>query len=46
VGSGKITTYEFLHLLKGPKKDKRTWKVAAPNGLFLHEICYPNQSRL
>ena len=40
VGSGKLTTDEFLHLLKGPKKDKRIWKVAAPNGLFLHEIKY------
>jgi tRNA pseudouridine38-40 synthase len=38
VGSGKLTTEEFIELLKGPKKEKRLWKVAAPNGLFLHEI--------
>ena len=41
VGSGKLTTEEFLNLLNGPKRDKRVWKVAAPYGLYLHEIKYP-----
>lgn len=41
VGSGKLTTTDFLNQLNGPKRDKRIWKVAAPNGLFLYEIKYP-----
>ena len=40
VGSGKITKEEFLNFLKGPKREKRIWKIAAPNGLFLFEIKY------
>jgi tRNA pseudouridine38-40 synthase len=40
VGSGKLTTDEFLKLLSGPKREKRLWKIAAPNGLFLYEIKY------
>lgn len=41
VGSKKLTVEDFSNLLHGPKWDKRIWKVAAPNGLFLHEINYP-----
>lgn len=41
VGSGKLTPEQFSRLLDGPLKDKRLWKVAAPNGLFLFEIKYP-----
>lgn len=40
VGSGKLTKEEFINQLNGPKRDKRIWKVAPPNGLFLHEIKY------
>lgn len=43
VGSGKLTTEDFLHQLNGPKKEKRIWKVAAANGLFLYKINYPNE---
>lgn len=41
VGSGKLTTADFLYLLNGPKKEKRIWKTAAPNGLFLFKTKYP-----
>lgn len=40
VGNGKLTVDEFLELLKGPKHDKRLWKVAHPKGLFLYRILY------
>lgn len=40
VGSGKLTPDDFLNLLNGPIKEKRLWKVASPNGLFLFEIKY------
>jgi tRNA pseudouridine38-40 synthase len=41
VGSGKLTTDDFINLLNGPKNTKQLWKVAAPNGLFLYRINYP-----
>jgi tRNA pseudouridine38-40 synthase len=40
VGSGKLTTDEFVNLLNGPKSAKQSWKVASPNGLFLYRIQY------
>jgi len=40
VGSGKLSTDDFLNLLNGPKSPKQNWKVAAPNGLFLYQITY------
>lgn len=40
VGSGKLSTDDFINLLNGPKVDKKKWRVAAPNGLFLYEITY------
>ncbi len=40
VGSGKISTDDFLKLLDGPKSEKTMWKVAAPNGLFLYRVNY------
>lgn len=42
VGSGKYSPEEFLNLLSVPKRDKRIWKVAAPYGLYLHQINYPD----
>ena len=42
VGTGKISTEEFLSLLDGPKSNKQIWKVASPNGLFLYRVNYPN----
>jgi tRNA pseudouridine38-40 synthase len=41
VGSGKLSTDEFLMYLHGPKNIKQLWKVAPPNGLFLYRISYP-----
>jgi tRNA pseudouridine38-40 synthase len=40
VGSGKISSDDFLKLLDGPKSEKQLWKVAPPNGLFLTQIRY------
>ena len=40
VGSGKLSREEFLFQLKGPKRDKRIWKVASPSGLYLFDIKY------
>ena len=40
VGSGKISTDDFIALLNGPKKTQQIWKVASPNGLFLYRINY------
>lgn len=40
VGSGKLTTNEFMNILNGPKSEKQLWKVAPPNGLFLYRINY------
>lgn len=40
VGSGKITTEEFLTLLDGPKVNKQLWRVAPANGLYLYRINY------
>jgi tRNA pseudouridine38-40 synthase len=40
VGSGRLTTEDFLYQLHGPKREKRIWKVAPANGLFLYEIKY------
>lgn len=40
VGGGKLTTNEFMNILHGPKNEKRIWKVAPPNGLFLYQINY------
>jgi len=42
VGSGKISSADFLSLLDGPKIEKHKWKVASPNGLFLYRINYSN----
>lgn len=41
VGSGKISSDDFINLLDGTKKTKQLWKVATPNGLFLYRINYP-----
>lgn len=41
-GSGRLTKEDFVNQLKGPKREKRIWKVAPPNGLFLYEIKYLN----
>lgn len=40
VGSGKLSTDDFLNLLNGNKHSKQLWKVASPNGLFLYRIKY------
>lgn len=40
VGSGKISTNDFMLLLNGTKSEKQNWKVATPNGLFLYRINY------
>lgn len=40
VGSGKLSTDDFIKLLDGPKNPKQLWKVASPNGLFLYKINY------
>lgn len=40
VGTGKLSTQDFFDLLYGEKRDKRIWKVAPPNGLFLIDIRY------
>ena len=40
VGSGKISTNDFLTFLNTPKNEKQIWKVASPNGLFLYKINY------
>lgn len=40
VGSGKLSTDEFIELLNGKKNTKQHWKVAPPNGLFLYRIYY------
>lgn len=40
VGSGRIDPEIFCKLLKGPKIEKRLWKVSPPNGLFLYKINY------
>lgn len=42
VGSGKLSTNEFIELLYAPKSDKQLWKVASPNGLYLYRINYPS----
>ncbi len=42
VGSGKMSEEDFLYQLEGPKKEKRLWKVAPANGLFLMDIMYPD----
>lgn len=36
VGGGMISPDEFEGLLNGPKKTKRLWMVAPPNGLYLY----------
>jgi len=41
VGSGKISSEEFISLLNSPKDNKQRWKVATPNGLYLYRINYP-----
>lgn len=41
VGSGKISSQEFIALLNSPKDNKQRWKVASPNGLYLYRINYP-----
>lgn len=38
VGSGKMTVQDFQLLLKKTKIEKKPWKVAPPNGLFLFNI--------
>lgn len=38
VGGKKITPDEFLYLLKGPAKERRLWKVAPPQGLYLYSF--------
>lgn len=40
VGSGKLSTQDFLELLNGPKTNKQMWRVAPPNGLFLYKVNY------
>jgi tRNA pseudouridine38-40 synthase len=40
VGSGKITTEQFLTLLNGPKVAKQLWRVAPASGLYLYDIKY------
>jgi tRNA pseudouridine38-40 synthase len=40
VGSGKLSTEDFMVLLDSPKSKKQLWKVAPPNGLFLYKINY------
>jgi tRNA pseudouridine38-40 synthase len=40
VGSGKISSEEFMGILNGPKSEHQRWKVAPPNGLFLYRINY------
>jgi len=40
VGSGKLSTDDFINILNGPKNTKQLWKVASPNGLFLYQIKY------
>lgn len=40
VGSGKLSVEMFLNLLESTKVEKRYWKVAAPNGLYLCKISY------
>jgi tRNA pseudouridine38-40 synthase len=40
VGSGKLSTDQFLMYLHGPKNIKQLWKVAPSNGLFLYRISY------
>ncbi|MBC7430394.1 MAG: hypothetical protein H7336_17400, partial [Bacteriovorax sp.] len=42
VGSGKISTDEFMTLLNGPANPNQLWKVAGPNGLFLYRVNYPD----
>jgi tRNA pseudouridine38-40 synthase len=40
VGSGRISEQQFAGYLAGPRASKQLWKVAVPNGLFLHRINY------
>lgn len=40
VGSGKLSTDDFIKLLDAPKSKRQLWKVASPNGLFLYRINY------
>lgn len=40
VGSGKVSTEEFLTLLHGPKQKKQLWRVAPASGLYLYRINY------
>lgn len=40
VGSGKISPDEFSSLLNGAEKNKRLWKAASPQGLFLYQFNY------
>ena len=44
VGSGKLSTDDFTALLAGGHREKRLWKVAPANGLFLVDIHYPQRS--
>jgi tRNA pseudouridine38-40 synthase len=38
VGSGKLTVQDFQNLLNEARIEKKPWKVAPPNGLFLFNI--------
>jgi tRNA pseudouridine38-40 synthase len=40
VGTGKMTSDEFIYLLNSPKSKKQLWKVASSNGLFLYKVNY------
>lgn len=40
VGSGKISSDDFMQLLDGPKREKQLWRVAPSAGLYLYCINY------
>lgn len=40
VGSGKMPKEKFIKLIDGPKQQKKLWKVAPANGLYLTKINY------
>jgi tRNA pseudouridine38-40 synthase len=46
VGSGKLSTDQFISLLAGFKVNKQLWKVAPPNGLYLYKIKYSSNTPL
>lgn len=38
IGTGKISEEQLISLINGQKSEKRNWKVAPPNGLYLYAI--------